>query len=263
MELDLSVLRYEVRDRVAIVTMAHAPVNALGVAFLDDFERVLAAIADDARVRATVITSGCPGFFSAGDDIASLRELAPSLLDKLPRAHRLLDAIESLPMPTIAAINGQALGGGLELALCCDFRFIGDASGRIGLPEVRLGMIPALGGTQRLPQIVGKAKAIQMMFKGLLLDPAESLAAGLVHAVHPQAEVLEASIDYAMRLARQATGALARIKHAVNTGLRHGFERGMEAERSAFRDNITCRDAREGVAAFLDGRKPEFDGTGN
>jgi enoyl-CoA hydratase/carnithine racemase len=257
--MDLSVLRYEERDSVAVIEMCHPPVNALGVAFLADFEAVLAHLATS-DVRAVVLTSGCPGFFSAGDDVGALRELDPSLLDKLPRAHAVLDAFETLPLPTVAAINGQALGGGLELALVCDFRFMGDAAGRIGLPEVRLGMIPALGGTQRLPALVGRGVAIEMMYKGLQLTPADAKSIGLIHDVFPQAEVVDRCVDYAIRLARQATAAIARIKHCVLVGQREGRAAGMAAERAAFRDNITSHDAREGVAAFLDGRKPAFTG---
>ncbi|MDH3844962.1 MAG: enoyl-CoA hydratase-related protein, partial [Myxococcales bacterium] len=133
-------------------------------------------------------------------------------------------------------------------------------SGLVGLPEVRLGMIPAFGGTQRLTQLVGKAKALELMFKGLQLEPEDALQAGLVTAVFPSEELYERSLDYAARLARQATGALASIKSAVNIGLREGFRRGMKEEARMFRQNIRSHDAKEGVEAFLDGRKPSFKG---
>ncbi len=259
--MDLSVLAYELIDSVAVVTMNCPPVNALGADFLGDFDRVLSDVRDRKEARAMLLTSACPGFFSAGDDIEALREIDESLLRMLPKAHAMLEDLEELPIPTVAAINGHALGGGLELALVCDFRFMGSESGRIGLPEVRLGMIPALGGTQRLPLVVGKARAIQMMFKGLQLTPEEAERIGLVNAVFPQAELYEKSLDYAARLARQATGAIARIKRCVNTGLREGFASGLATEQEAFRENIVSRDAREGVAAFLERRQPSFEGT--
>lgn len=258
--MDLSVMHFEIVDSVGVVTMNHPPVNALGPEFLADFERILTRARKPGEVRALLLTSGCEGFFSAGDDVEALRELDPSLLDLLPRAHALLDQLETLPIPTVAAINGHALGGGLELALVCDFRFMGEGPGLIGLPEVRLGMIPALGGTQRLPLLVGKAKAIEMMFKGLQLEPAQAERIGLVNAVFPAAELRDRSIDYARRLASQATAAIASIKHCVHVGLHEGLGAGLAAEREAFRENIIRHDAREGVAAFLDGRKPEFDG---
>jgi enoyl-CoA hydratase/carnithine racemase len=258
--MNLSVLTYEIVDSVAVVTMNHPPVNALGPSFLEDFEQVMDRLARTGEARAVLIASACDGFFSAGDDIAALKELDESLLDTLPHALAMLDRLETLPLPTVAAINGHALGGGLELALVCDFRFMGAGSGQIGLPEVRLGMIPALGGTQRLPLLIGKAKAIEMMFKGLQLTPEEAERVGLVTAVFPQADLQERSLDYATRLARQATGAIARIKTCVNTGAREGFARGLAAESAAFRENIVSRDAREGVDAFLAGRKPVFGG---
>jgi len=258
--MGFSVLRYEVVDQVARITMDYPPANALGIPFLDDFRVVLERLSQPAEARAVVLLSACPGFFSAGDDVRSLREIGPDTLEALPKAHAMLDALESLPLPTIAAINGHALGGGLELALACDLRFMGSDSGRIGLPEVRLGMIPALGGTQRLPLLVGKGRALEMMFKGLQLTPEEAERIGLVNAVYPQAELEESVQAYAVRMARQATGAIAKIKTAVNTGLYQGLAAGLAEERRVCEENFTSPDVREGVDAFLEGRKPQFRG---
>lgn len=258
--MDLSVLKFELIDQVAVITMAHPPVNALGLPFLDDFDRVLDHLGTFPVARAVVITSDCPGFFSAGDDLHSLKHRDQETFAKLPRAHAMLNRLEVLPLPTVAAINGHALGGGLELAMACDFRFMGADCGRIGLPEVRLGLIPALGGTQRLPRIVGKAKAIEMMYKGLQLTPEAAKTIGLVTEVFPKEELHENSLDYAARLSRQATGAIARIKESIQTGLNEGIQVGIAAEMKAFKENIGSQDAREGVAAFLEGRKPGFIG---
>jgi enoyl-CoA hydratase len=259
--MDLSVLEYEVVDLVAVIRMSHPPVNAFGPAFLEDLEKVLERLDERREARAAVITSAIPGLFSVGDDVSQLRDIDDSLLELHPRAVAALDALEALPIPTVAAINGHALGGGFELALTCDFRFMAAGPGRVGLPEVRLGMIPAFGGTQRLTQLVGKAKAVELMFKGLQLTPEDALQAGLVIAVLPPEELHAHCLDYAARLARQATGAIASIKSAVNIGLREGFARGMEEEARVFRRNIRSHDAKEGVEAFLGGRKPEFEGT--
>ncbi len=258
-DMKLTVLEYELSETVAIITMNHPPVNALGVEFLEDFNSVLNHL-QYKPARAMLIRSACPGFFSAGDDIVSLQEIDDELINTLPRAHALLNALEELPLPTVAALNGHALGGGLELALTCDFRFMGDAAGRIGLPEVRLGMIPSLGGTQRLPLIVGRARAIEMMYKGLQLTPAAAKEAGLITDIFPQDQLDERSLDYAKRLARQATAALGRIKTCINTGIREGFSAGLAMEYDMFKDNIRSRDAKEGIAAFLNNRKPEFRG---
>lgn len=258
--MGLSVLQYEVVDSVAVIRMSHPPVNAFGPSFLEDLEAVLQRLERRGEARAALITSAIPGLFSAGDDVSQLREIDESLLELHPRAVAALDAFEALPIPTVAAINGHALGGGFELALTCDFRFMATGPGLLGLPEVRLGMIPAFGGTQRLTQLVGKAKAFELMFKGLQLTPEVAFQAGLVTALFPSEELYESSLSYAARLARQATGAIASIKSAVNVGLREGFARGMEEEARAFRQNIRSHDAKEGVEAFLGGRKPNFNG---
>jgi enoyl-CoA hydratase/carnithine racemase len=258
--MDFSVIDFEIIDAVAVIKMNNPPVNALGPDFLDDFDRVFSCLKEKKSARSLLLSSECPGFFSAGDDIESLRELDEDFISLLPKAHSMLDKLENLPIPTVAAINGHALGGGLELALVCDFRFMGRDCGRIGLPEVRLGMIPSLGGTQRLPAIVGKARAIEMMYKGLQITPEEAKQISLVNDIYPQEELYEKSLNYSIRLARQATGAIAKIKDCVNTGIYHGLKKGLAREQEAFRENIFAPDAREGVDAFLSGRKPRFTG---
>ena len=258
--MELSVLGYEVADGVARIAIHNPPVNALDIRFLEDFEAVLDRLSQPREARAVLLRSDCPGFFSAGDDVRELREIGPEVLAAVPRAHALLDALEALPLPTMAAISGHALGGGLELALACDLRFMGADAGRIGLPEVRLGMIPALGGSQRLPLLVGKGRALEMMFKGLQLTPEEAERIGLVNAVFPQAELEERVQDYAARLARQATGAIARIKSCVHTGIYQGTAQGLAEERRAVVENFESPDVREGLEAFLAGRKPRFRG---
>lgn len=258
--MKLSVLTFDIEDQVAVIKMNNPPVNAMTPVFLDDFSEIITAIGQDGNARSALLASNCPGFFSAGDDVAELRDIDDAMIALLPKVHHMMNAIETLPVPTVAAINGHALGGGLELALTCDFRFMGKDSGRIGLPEVRLGMIPAFGGTQRLPQIVGKAKAIEMMYKGLQITPEEALDVNLVHHVFPKEALFDKSFDYAVRLARQATGAIRRIKQCVHAGIYEGPEKGLAMERQAFKENILTHDAKEGIEAFLSGRKPEFKG---
>jgi len=256
--MKLSVLEYEVDEDVAIVTMNHPPVNALGETFLEDFQSVLKLLNDANEARAVLLASACPGFFSAGDDVSTLPEITDDIIALLSRAHVLLNDLESLPLPVVAAINGHALGGGLELALACDFRFMAADSGRVGLPEIRLGLIPSLGGTQRLPWFVGRGKAVEMMYKGLQLLPEEARDIGLVHEVLPADSLFENCFDYARRLARQATGALGCIKNCINAGYRLGFEAGLSMEYEMFRKNIRSQDAKEGIKAFLENRKPMF-----
>ncbi len=258
--MELSVVSFKVKESVAIIKMNNSPVNALTPEFLEDFEKITKAIINAKDIRAALLASDCPGFFSAGDDLDGLKEINDELVALLPRVHAVMNAFENLDIPTVAAINGHALGGGLELALTCDFRFMGDDCGRIGLPEVRLGMIPAFGGTQRLPLVVGKTKAIEMMFKGLQITSEQACQIGLVNEVFSQEELFEKSFNYARRLALQATHALACIKKCVRVGLNQGFDKGLETEQKAFKANIFSNDAKEGVDAFLSGRKPEFKG---
>ena len=256
--MEYLVLGYEVVDSVAVITMNHPPANAMGPEFLEELRDILRRLYEERNARAVLIRSACPGFFSAGDDVSLLKDIGDELISRVPEVHELLNDIEYLPLPTIAAINGHALGGGLELALACDFRFMADGGGLIGLPEVRLGMIPSFGGTQRLPQIVGRAKAIEMMFKGLQLSPQEAREIGLVNDVFPCEDLEQRSFDYALRLARQAVGAMGRIKRCIITGYREGFDAGLSMEFKAFKENIRSQDAREGIDAFLSGRKPMF-----
>ncbi|MBN2284734.1 MAG: enoyl-CoA hydratase/isomerase family protein [Deltaproteobacteria bacterium] len=258
--MNYRVLEYGVIDDVAVITMNNPPVNALGIQFLEDITTVLDQIESPGAARAVLITSSCPGFFSTGDDVGPLKDIDDEMINMLPAAHAFLDRLEALPLPTVAGINGHALGGGFELALACDFRFMGRDSGSIGMPEVRLGMIPVMGGTQRLPQIVGRAKALEMMIKGRALTPGEAKESGIVTDIFPQEELFERSLEYARRLARQATMAIGRIKRCVMTGLKDGFDAGMAMEFQTFRENIRTHDAREGIDAFLTGRRPEFRG---
>jgi len=250
--MKLSVLTFEIEENVAIIKMNNPPINALGPDFLNDFDQVFAKLKKSNSARAALITSKCPDFFSVGDDVTKLKEIDDTLIALQPKAQEMMNNLESFPLPTVAAINGHALGGGLELALCCDFRFMEKNCGRIGLPEVRLGMIPAFGGTQRLPQIIGKTRAIEMMFKGLQITAEKAKEINLINDIFAKDELYG--------LARQATGAIAKIKQCVNTGLNEGFEKGLLMEQKLFRENIVKPDVKEGIDAFLNGRKPKFTG---
>lgn len=252
------VLRFEKKDEIALITMDHPPANALGEPFLLAMEEIVGELNNPGAARALVIKSAVPGFFSAGDDVAKLVEITDEHIALLPRVHALLNRLEALPLPSIAAINGHALGGGLELALACDFRYMAAGSGKIGLPEVRLGMIPSFGGTQRLPAIVGRAKALELMIRGWMLDPEEAEKMGLVNGVFAPEEMDGKVMDLAKRLSRQATSAIAKLKECVLAGAYGGFGKGLEAELRCFGENIRHENAKEGVLAFLENRKPRF-----
>jgi enoyl-CoA hydratase len=169
-----------------------------------------------------------------------------------------MNGLAELPQPTVAAIYGHALGGGLELALACDFRFVARAEGAlIGLPEVRLGLLPGAGGTQRLTHLVGPGRATELIMKGLQLSPEQAHEDGIVHFLVEPEELEERARDYAARLARQAPIALRGIKRAIRAA---ATPAGLAVEREAFREVLLSRDAQAGVRAFLEGEKPSFSG---
>ena len=255
-----TLLALEVIGAVGVITLNNPPANGLSITLLEELSSVIEQIKNTGSVRALLIRSACEGFFSAGADLSLLTDLTDDLVKLLPKAQEIFNSLESLPLPVVAAISGHALGGGLELALACDFRFMAKDSGRLGLPEVRLGLIPSFGGSQRLPQIVGRAKALEMMIRGLQVTADEAKEIGLVTEVFLPNELFEKSMDYAKRLSRQATGAVAHIKACVVAGCREGFHAGLLKEVECFKENIGSHDAKEGVEAFLTGRKPQFRG---
>ena len=195
----------------------------------------------------------------AGADIHEFERIEAEGVDRALRAQDVFTAFAELPQPTVAAINGHALGGGLELALACDFRFLARADGALlGLPEVRLGLLPGAGGTQRLTRLVGHGRATELIMKGLQLSPDQAAEAGIVHFLVEPDELEAKARDYAVRLARQAPIALRGIKRAIRAA---GTPRGFEVEREAFREVLVSEDAKTGVKAFLEGERPTFEGS--
>jgi enoyl-CoA hydratase len=245
-------------DQIAVVTLDRPPLNALNEELVVGLATVTEELAGDETVRAVVLRSAVEGVFMAGADLLEFDRIAAEPRHALA-VQDVFTAFAELPQPTVAAINGHALGGGLELALACDFRFLARAEGAlVGLPEVRLGLLPGAGGTQRLTHLVGAARATELIMKGLQLSPQEAADAGIVHFLVEPAELDERARDYAVRLARQAPVALRGIKRAIRAA---GTAEGFEVEREAFREVLGTEDARAGVEAFLNGEKPSFSGT--
>ena len=254
----MSLVEYSVEGAVAVLTLNRPPVNALSAALVADIEAAVARAADPA-VRAVLVT-GSP-HFAAGADIAELKAAA-SGSDDTPLAGRLsaaLLALEALPKPTIAAIRGFALGGGLELALACDFRYLA-ADARVGLPEIKLGIFPGAGGTQRLPRLVGLSKARELIYTGRHLKADEALAIGLADKVVPAEGLAAAALEFAAALAKGATVALGAAKQAVNATLGLDMEAGLAVEAAGFATCLGTEDAQEGLAAFLEKREAGFKG---
>ena len=221
-------------------------------------ERVFVRLAEDPSARALVIASGVPGIFMAGADLKEFpaRDRSPEALRAhLGRIERAFGAVAEAPMPVTVAIEGHAMGGGCELALCCDFRFMARGRPRIGLPEITLGLMPGGGGTQRLPRLVGRPAASRLAFLGERLDADEAEAIGLVEAVD-EGQALPAARELAGRLAQQAPGALRRIKRALTQGLAGSLAEGLALERELALETSGGDEALEGVRAYLDKRQP-------
>jgi len=254
----VSLVDYSTDGAVAVITLQHPPVNALSSAVAADLDAALDQASDPA-VRAVVVT-GSP-HFAAGADITEF-EAAFESGDRDQLANRLGEVIihlEALPKPVIAAIRGFALGGGLEVAMGCDFRFVAEDS-KLGQPEIKLGIIPGAGGTQRLTRLVGVAKARDIVYTGRFVEPDEALAIGLADMVLPADDLLAGAMEHATAWATGPTTAIGLAKRAINEGWGLPLEQALEVERLAFDQVFASADAREGVSAFLAKQKPDFSG---
>lgn len=254
-------IQLEINEGIAIVTIDNPPMNVLSAQVTKELGEVFTQIAQDENVVVAVITGAGNKAFMAGADIKEF----PSWLDMDQAAlkemnmgsHKVLNYIDNLPKPTIAALNGFTLGGGCELALTCDIR-IAEEQVQIGLPEVKLGLFPGGGGTQRLPRLVGEAKAKELMFIGDPLTAEQAREIGLVNQVVGKGEGLEAALTMARKIAGYSIQALSRIKKAVNEGTDTTFEAGIEIESTLFAEIFSTEDVKEGVQAFIEKRSPSF-----
>jgi len=247
-------------DGVEVLTLRHPPVNALSTRLLADLAGALDAIAADPASRCLVLT-GDGQYFSAGAD---LKELATLDLAQAPqivaRGQALFSRLESQKLPVVAAINGLALGGGLELALACDIRIVGE-SAKLGAPEVNYGLMPSYGGTQRLPRLVGIAKAKELIFTGAMIPAAEAVRIGLANRSVPSGQELRAARDIAHTIAQRAPRAVQGARRAIREGTQTTVSEGLRLEAAIFEsDVLPSDDLAEGIAAFVERRPPKFKG---
>lgn len=235
--------------------------NALSQAVISELSRAFDELGADTNIRAVVLTGAGDRAFAAGADIGELAQLQSSTQGRLlaTRSHALGRKMADMAQPIVAAINGFALGGGLELALACDIRIASDTA-QLGLPEVTLGIIPGWGGTQRLPRLVGPGMAKLLMMTGERIDATEALRIGLVERVVPQAELLASARELAEKLASLPSISIAAIKQAVNHGLNMALDDANMYESGLFAELSTTEDAKEGTRAFVEKRKPEWRG---
>ena len=254
-------LKVETRDGVAVVTVNRPDkLNALNDATVAEIDAAFAAIAADPATRGVVLTGAGEKAFVAGADIAELATQSPvDGKERSIRGQRVLDRIERLGKPVIAAVNGFALGGGCELALACHVR-VASENAKLGTPEVKLGIMCGYAGTQRLPRLVGKGRALEMLLTGEMVDAAEALRIGLVNRVVPREKLLAEAEGLMRKMLANGPVSLRFTLEAVNDGLETGFDEAQRQEATLFGLICTTEDMKEGTKAFLDKRPARFQG---
>ncbi len=250
----------EREGKVAWITIDHPPANALSQAVLDGLRSAFAEVEADSSLGAAVLTGEGDRFFVAGADIGEFMSSgADGTRAKIADGQQLTLEMERQRFPIVAAINGFALGGGLELAMACDLR-VASSSAKVGQPEIRLGIIPGWGGTQRLPRLVGRGRALEILLTGEPIDAERARELGLVNLVVEPDQLRTASLELAGRLAEQAPLSVAAIKRAVSGGLDQPLAAGLALELDEFDQAFRSADAAEGISAFLEKRRAKWSG---
>ncbi len=253
---------FEVKDNVAILTINRPKVlNALNPETLAEIEDVVDRISKENLARVLIITGAGDKAFIAGADISEfpkMNSLQARIFAK--KGQDIFFKIENLPIPVIACVNGYALGGGLELAMSCDFIYASERA-KFGQPEINLGIIPGFGGTQRLSRLIGRAKAKELCMTGIQISAQEAKEMGLIAQVFKHEELMDKTMEVAKSLASKAAVALRAIKEVINRGVEVDLVAGCALEAEAFATAFGSEDAKEGALAFLEKRKPNFKGS--
>jgi len=259
--MDKSLL-FEVDNAVAVLTINDAPYNRMSLDFMDALEETVDEIAKDDAIRAVVLTAAELDNFSVGMNLKQFQEgierkgSSDALFDQ---RLKVIDAIERMQKPWIVTMFGYCLGGGLEVPLGCHFRLAAEEGAQIGLPELDLGAVPAWGGSARLTKCVGENHAMDMILRSKKISGKRALEIGLVHEIHPIDELKKEAIALGHELASQPAGALASMMKVLVNSSEKNLEELLLAERSAVHENNNTKDSQEGMLAFLEKRKPQFN----
>jgi enoyl-CoA hydratase/carnithine racemase len=247
----------EQKEHIAVLTIDHPPANAWNLAAMEEFGQRLDQVENDRQTRVVILTGAGEKCFSSGFDVTD----AANAPRTSPLGRELWRRVDRFPKPVIAALNGFALGGGLELALSCHFRIlVDDPKTFVGLTELNLGIIPGWGGTQRLPRLVGRAKALEMILFSRRVNAQEALAIGLVNQLAPAERLMADALDLAGRLAERPPIAVGWVLKAMAAGAYEGIDAGLQAEADGSAAVRETKDKAEGFKAFLEKRKPVFTG---
>jgi enoyl-CoA hydratase/carnithine racemase len=257
----MSVVRLEIQDAVGHIVLDRPPANSYDKAFLDDLSLAIDEARFNSAVKAIVVRSASEKFFSAGADVKMFASTdAEFQFAFVIHANEIMSKFERTPKAVVAAINGHCLGGGLEIALCCDARVAAEGTYNIGLPEVTLGVLPGTGGTQRLPRLIGRQKAFDLMMLGAPVQPASAKELGIVDEVVPADKLVATAHDRATRYGSGPSLAKGRIKLASTLGSGMPFADAMLLEHEAVGRLFASEDFKEGVTAFSEKRKPNYKG---
>lgn len=249
----------EREDLIGIITLNRPPANPINLAVLNELDTALTEWEEDKGVRAIIITGAGERGFSAGFDVKTAG--TPDGAKAMSRGQEVFSHIEKYPKPVVAAINGFALGGGCELAMSCHFRIVVNGERVVlGQPEINLGIIPGWGGTQRLPRLVGKTRALEMLLLGTRITPAQALSIGLITRISQPGQLMDDARNFARILAKKAPIAVQIILDAVTRGLETNVDEGLKIELEGSNRVGKTKDAIEGMMAFIEKREPVFKG---
>lgn len=256
----MAYFKWEIERSVATVVIENPPMNQLSSSVVREMYDVFKGLDEDKNVKAIVLTGAGEKAFIAGADIKELVTIKSTeqARESLSHFHRALSYMENMRKPIIAAINGYCLGGGLETALACHVR-VAAQKAQLGVPEIKLGVFPGAGGTQRLPRVVGKAKALEMILTGEFISADEALRLNLVNRVVPDGEVLKAAKELAYSVASKGRISVEKAMDSVIAGYEEPIEKGLAIELDNFCHTIITYDAKEGLKAFLEKRAPKFE----